>query len=384
MTILRFLFSVFLVVGLSSCSLLSIKIDSQVEPLTTEELNLRLLSREYAVLFFKEIEEGADGVAEVNVDDDILYSYSLLWKIHAEEGLQAAVYQISPMASLVDSWVFVEQMYQFFSLGEGRDIFAEQQPVAVSVCEGLLSEIQRLAKLSMETSDYSLSKEFVREFVEANPFGDVLFRWTPSYKEWLAYKGLDETEVAVTLGTMPEALGDLSDRLSLLAMQTPKILSWKAELVARNSPINGAQLSQALANINTTSLKFQDFVENNPEYMRNLAIEMGIVLQPILDDLDKKAGEKIELMSKERIALEVMVERERKAIGLMVATERGNVVSDLDAIAQNVVEKAIEQLTVMVSSVMLYLIALVLVVFFAPFTLGFFMGRGFKRRGSKS
>lgn len=40
-----------LVTTLSGCSLLEVKIDSQTVPLTKQELNMRILTREYALQF---------------------------------------------------------------------------------------------------------------------------------------------------------------------------------------------------------------------------------------------------------------------------------------------------------------------------------------------
>lgn len=46
--------------SLSGCSLLEVKLDSQVTPLTQQELNTRLHTREYALQFFTQVEQTAD------------------------------------------------------------------------------------------------------------------------------------------------------------------------------------------------------------------------------------------------------------------------------------------------------------------------------------
>lgn len=375
MTLFRSLFFIAIVFLVSSCSLLEIKLDSQTTPLTTQELNIRLLSRDYSITFFKTIEEAADEIAQANLDDNTQYSYTLLWKIHSEEGLQQSVYQASPLASLIDSWVFTYQMNDYFTTGAGKNIFLEQQYIATTASQKLVKDADALAFNLLKKADYVTAQKFVAQFSQQHPFENLAFNRTPAFKDWLTFNGIDESEAVATLGTMPEALSDLSDRLSLMSNQTPKLLAWKAELVARNSRVNGEQLSQTLSNINNTSLKFQEFIDNNPEYMRLLASEMGKELQPLLNDFDKKAGEKLAVITQERIALEIMVERERIAIGQMVTKERANITTDLDGIAQNVVKKAIEQLTVMLSDILIYLILFVLVIFFAPFGLGFIVGR---------
>ena len=96
-------FSIFLsLFVLNGCSLLELKIESQSVPLTTAELNTRILTRAYSKHFFSEVESAADEISAMYPKDDTLHqSYVLLWKIHAEEGLQHAAYQVSPTISLI-------------------------------------------------------------------------------------------------------------------------------------------------------------------------------------------------------------------------------------------------------------------------------------------
>ncbi|MGR5151987.1 chemotaxis protein [Photobacterium swingsii] len=379
MNITRILSFIALMLLLSGCSLLEVKLDSQSTPLTTQELNIRLLTREYSAVFFKHVEEAADDIATKNTDNDDVYTFAILWKIYAHEGLQQSAYQISPFAGLIDSWVFTRQMEMYFTSGDGNTLFGTEQTIAVNTSHQLATEIEKLAKRVLKPQQFKQSRTFVNNFVTNHPFDSNSFARTPAFNDWLSYNKIDESEAITTIGTMPEALGDLSDRLSNLSSLSPKLLTWKAELLARNSQIDSEQLSRTLENINQSSLKFQDFVVNNPEYMKVLAAEMGKVLQPLLDDFDKKADTKLGVISQERLALEVMVERERIAIGEMVTVERANITKDLDVIAQNVVQRAIEQLTIMLSDILVYLILFSLVIFFAPFGLGFLMGKRYQR-----
>ena len=306
---------------LSGCSLLEVKLDSQTTPLTQQELNARIMTREYAKMFFTRVEDSADLIAQFYPADDTLHqSYVLLWKIHAEQGLQQAAYQTSPMSALIDSWVFTAQMNQFYSQGDGADLFATDD--AVETARFLDQEAEKLAKGVLSSSDFKKSKAFVAQFAASHPFKDLTFRSTPAYREWLSYLGKDESQIVQSLGTMPEAMSDASDRLSLMADQTPKLMTWKAELVALNSSLTGEDLSMTLESLRQTSASMQDFIENNPEYMQTLASIMSTEMQPLLNDLSDKTDQKLAMLSDERVALEKMVTREREALVEMIAKER--------------------------------------------------------------
>lgn len=370
---------------LSGCSLLEVKLDTQTTPLTQQELNARIMTREYAKMFFMRVEDSADLIAQSYPADDTLHqSYVLLWKIHAEQGLQQAAYQTSPMSALIDSWLFTAQMNQFYRQGDGADLFATDD--AVDTARFLDQEAEKLAKGVLSSSDFKNSKVFVAQFAASHPFKDLTFRSTPAYREWLSYLGKDESQIVQSLGTMPEAMSDASDRLSLMADQTPKLMSWKAELVALNSSLTGEDLSMTLESLRQTSASMQDFIENNPEYMQTLASIMSTEMQPLLNDLSDKTDQKLAMLTEERVALEKMVTREREALVEMIAKERieiaGIVTSerelftqDLDRVSQEVVVLAIDKLMALIKSVIIYFILFILVVFFAPLGIGYWLGK---------
>lgn len=372
-------------IALSGCSLLEVKLDTQTTPLTQQELNSRIMTREYAKMFFMRVEDSADLIAQSYPADDTLHqSYVLLWKIHAEQGLQQAAYQTSPMSALIDSWVFTAQMNQFYRQGDGADLFATDH--AVETARFLDQEAEKLAKGVLSSSDFKNSKVFVAQFAASHPFKDLTFRITPAYREWLNYLGKDESQIVQSLGTMPEAMSDASDRLSLMADQTPKLMSWKAELVALNSSLTGEDLSMTLESLRQTSASMQDFIENNPEYMQTLASIMSTEMQPLLNDLSDKTDQKLAMLTEERVALEKMVTREREALVEMIAKERieiaGIVTSerelftqDLDRVSQEVVVLAIDKLMELIKSVIIYFILFILVVFFAPLGIGYWLGK---------
>ena len=372
-------------VVLSGCSLLEVKLDTQTTPLTQQELNARIMTREYAKMFFMRVEDSADLIAQSYPADDTLHqSYVLLWKIHAEQGLQQAAYQTSPMSALIDSWVFTAQMNQFYRQGDGADLFATDD--AVETARFLDQEAEKLAKGVLSSSDFKNSKVFVAQFAASHPFKDLTFRSTPAYREWLSYLDKDESQIVQSLGTMPEAMSDASDRLSLMADQTPKLMSWKAELVALNSSLTGEDLSMTLESLRQTSASMQDFIENNPEYMQTLASIMSTEMQPLLNDLSDKTDQKLAMLTEERVALEKMVTREREALVEMIAKERieiaGIVTSerelftqDLDRVSQEVVVLVIDKLMELIKSVIIYFILFILVVFFAPLGIGYWLGK---------
>ncbi|HCG7088473.1 TPA: chemotaxis protein [Vibrio parahaemolyticus] len=363
-----------LVTTLSGCSLLEVKIDSQTVPLTKQELNMRILTREYALQFFAQVEQAADVLQEqYDPNDKVNQSYVLLWKINAEEGLQAAAYQVSPMAALIDTWVFTHQMNQFYATGAGRDIFATDEAKQVSA--HLANEVDQLAQSLLKKEVYDKTKLFVADFVRQYPFADLSMIRTPAYRVWLEANQISEEDAVTTLGTMPEALGDVSDRLSLVSEQTPKIMTWKAQLLALNSSASIEKVNAALNSLQVTADSMRDFIDNNPEYMRYLAEQMAVELQPLVDDIDQKTEARLSQLGEERQALEEMVARERQEIALIITHEREKFAQDMDRVSQEVVNLAMTKLIELVKSTIVYFILFIAAIFFAPLGLGYVLGK---------
>ncbi|TOL30618.1 chemotaxis protein [Vibrio parahaemolyticus] len=363
-----------LVTTLSGCSLLEVKIDSQTVPLTKQELNMRILTREYALQFFAQVEQAADVLQEqYDPNDKVNQSYVLLWKINAEEGLQAAAYQVSPMAALIDTWVFTHQMNQFYATGAGRDIFATDEAKQVSA--HLANEVDQLAQSLLKKEVYDKTKLFVADFVRQYPFADLSMIRTPAYRAWLEANQISEEDAVTTLGTMPEALGDVSDRLSSVSEQTPKIMTWKAQLLALNSSASIEKVNAALNSLQVTADSMRDFIDNNPEYMRYLAEQMAVELQPLVDDIDQKTEARLSQLGEERQALEEMVARERQEIALIITHEREKFAQDMDRVSQEVVNLAMTKLIELVKSTIVYFILFIAAIFFAPLSLGYVLGK---------
>nr|WP_253825737.1 chemotaxis protein [Vibrio sp. RE86] len=363
-----------LIFSLSGCSLLEVKLDSQTTPLTQQELNMRLLTREYTQQFFSQVEQAADTLsASYDKQDKVHQSYLLLWKINAQEGVQQSAYQVSPTAALIDTWVFTEQMNQFFNQGAGQGLFTSDE--AKFVAATLANDIDGLAKSLLKNNSYASTKVFVSKFAQQHPFDDLSFIRTPAYRSWLEANQIGEDQAVSTLGTMPEALGDVSDRLSLVSEQTPKLMTWKAQLIALNSSISGEQLTQTLQSLQATSESFQDFVENNPEYMEDLARQMAVQLEPLVQEIDVRTSERIEQLSMERQALEAMVARERAEIALIISHEREKFTQDIDKVSQDVVALAIDKLVELIKSTIIYFVLFIIAIFFAPLGLGYMLGK---------
>ncbi|WP_335909070.1 chemotaxis protein [Shewanella indica] len=358
----------------SGCSLLEVKLESGIEPLPQEQLSMRVFTREYASSFFAGVEQSADLILQRS-DDLQIKSNALMWKINAEQTLGQTIFQVSPVAAMIDTWAFTAQMAQFFESGNGKVLFGEQTQLAANTSQQLLADYERRMQGLMSKADFDANQQFIREYAMAHPLFDVSFPRVSAFNDWLSFRKIGEFDAVTTFGSVPEVMSDMSDRMGMLASQTPKLLGWKAELFALHSNINSKEVQQTLKDISETSAKFQQLMNESPQLMSELAVDLRRELTPLLVQLDASAERNLAQLSVERLALEKMVERERIALEQMVDRERQAVTKEADALVQRTVTQVFEELTGVIKSLILYIVLFLLVVFFAPLGLGVWLGK---------
>lgn len=388
----------FIIMSLSGCSLLEIKLESGVTPLPQEQLSMRVFSRDFSHDFYSEVEGAADQISRLAGGDTpplsndafTLKSNTLMWKINSEQALQRTLFQSSPVAAMIDTWVFTSQMNAYLTTGEGSTIFSEHQPIAVAASERLADNFEATVKGFLSIYNFKKYKAFVNEYVENNPITDITFTRQSAFKAWLEHEGMNEAEAITTFGTMPEVMSDVSDRVAMIAEQMPKTLTWKAELYALHANISAEDLQDALQKMSDTSIRFQtlmeqspemvsrlaaDLMEQSPEMMAALAANLREELSPMLTQLSEATDNKLVQLSIERQAIELMIKNERLALEEMVARERIAAAQNLQEISQHAVEVVFQEITNTLKSLLIYFILFVGVIFFAPLCLGVWLGK---------
>jgi hypothetical protein len=149
-------------IPLSGCSLVTL--EGAAEPLTTKEVNLRIMTHEFADHFATSVESTADTISDNAFDFEIRLN-AIRWKIYATGGIQDAAFHTTPLGAMVDTWAFCVQMFRYFEEGDGRNIFGENQSLAIHTSQNLLGEFQQLVKSFTTQREYEKYEKFVSDYV---------------------------------------------------------------------------------------------------------------------------------------------------------------------------------------------------------------------------
>ena len=358
-----------LIVSLASCSLVSLK--SPEKPLSTRDLNARILTREYSAHFIAAVEQSADQIAAATQDPSVRVS-ALRWKIAASASSERAASQTAPMMGLLDSWALAVQMQQYLADGAGRDLFAGEQPLAVTLAADLAEQAQQLARRLTAPDEFEHDQRFIDDYTRTHPIESLEFVRASIVDLWMHDSGA-QVRLVDSLGTVPEALANAGELLRMYGDTGPSQVLWKAQLAAQQSGLSGTELQGALQRLDQRIAALSEMAENMPQRVDG-------VVREVSRRFNGAWAEMIGAVHTEGGTLSASVSAERQATVQALDLERAAVAADASRIASQVIREAGEQARTLVRETLWVVIALAVVLLGLPFAAGYFLGRA--RRGA--
>jgi len=363
--------------SINGCSLVSFQ--SPERPLSTRDLNARILTREYSADFITAVEQTADDISlkepgpQVQID-------ALRWKIAVTTQSQRAAMQMAPMMALLDSWTLAVQMNTFLAPGNpGGTLFGNHQWQAEAVANRLNGTAEDMAhRIIGGGKEFEQYQKFVDSYTRAYPLKDLGFA-RPSVVELWSRAGGSSQRLVDSLGTVPEALADVSDRLRMLGDNVPSETMWKTQLALAESGMSGGEIQAALRQLDQRLEKMSAAAETAPELVHGAVADVRRSVLEVLDRLDATSARMIEALRTERIALAANVSSEREVFLNAADTQRKALAEDAVRVADRVVKSSGQEVRALARQVLLLLTVMFAVVLGLPFAAGYVVGRA--RRG---
>jgi hypothetical protein len=367
------------IVGLQGCSLLSF--ESPAKPLPRRDLNARMLTREYAEQFRTTVAEAADEIAAQSEDPDIDLS-ALRWKISATTASRRAATQMAPMMGLLDSWAVSAQMREFLTSGAGSTLFGEQQAIARAAAESLAQDIISLAQALTSKDEFASYQQFVEEYVREQPFTDIRFARTSVAARWAAKTGQQATLLS-TVGTVPEAMSDVADRMRLYGDQIPAESVWQTQLALRQAGYGDVNLQQVMQGIDARLAAISKLAETSPELVHDAIADLRAGIMDVADRFDQSTALLNQSLQQQLATLTASVREERLALTETFDVQRAAITKDAERVATQVTEASWRHVRVMARELAIYWFLSVILVLGLPFVAGYLVGRARALRGNR-
>ena len=369
-----------MLLGPTGCSLISLK--SPERPLSTRDLNARILTRQFSADFIAAVEQCADDIATDEPDTQIRAN-SLRWKIIATDQSERAAMQIAPMMAVLDTWTLAAEMKAFFAPGgAGESVFGNKQPAAVALADHWDQAAEAMARQLTKPQEFERYRQFVSDYTGEHPFVSLKFVRPSVVQLWLQRGGPD-TPLLNSLGTIPEALADTSDRVQTMGTFLPSQAMWRTELALQTSGLSSDDLHVALARLDERLERMSIFAEGSPQLVHGAVADVRRSLLEVIDRLDASSAATMATLRSERIALSETLSSERAAVIVAADTQRKAIALDAANIATQVVSSTGKEVRRLTRELILLGILLALVLLGLPFAAGYFVGRSVRQRGGR-
>jgi hypothetical protein len=357
---------------LSGCSLISLK--SPERPLSTRDLNARIAARQFSVELTTAVEQCADEIARKESDPVVLRNV-LRWKIAITAGSLRAASQLAPSMAVLDTWALTAAQREFLSQqGAGGALFGRYQQAALMLANDFDADAERMAREVIDPRDFPRYQAFVADYVHAHPIKTLEFVRPSVVDLWIQQRGA-EVRLVDSLGTIPEALADTSDRVEMVSAALPSQVMWQTELALQDSGLSREEIHTLWQKLDERSASLLTTANRAPQLVHDAVAETRGAVLDVLNRLDASSAATIGALRNERIALSATLSSERELLLEAVDTQRKAIALDAAGIASRVVNETGQQARYLAREALLLLIVLTIVVLGLPFAAGYLVGR---------
>src|SRR6267378_5248516 len=260
-----------LLLCVAGCSLISLKTPER--PLSARDLNARILTREFSYHFIAVVGQCADDFAANDSDPEVLAN-ALRWKIGAAAESQRAATRLAPMMALLDTWALASQMQQFLSPGRaGGTLFGSRQEAALTVASELDGGAQNLARRLIAPGEFEQYQQFVATYTREHPLTSLEFVRASVVELWSQRSGAG-TRLVDSIGTIPEAMEDVSERTRIASEALTLQTIWRTELALRESGFSQSEIRAALKQLDERLAKVSAAAENSPQLLHEAVTDV--------------------------------------------------------------------------------------------------------------
>ena len=235
--ITSYVLSILVLLFLSSCSL--VKIESEQKPLDIRELNIRLLTQNFARTAMNRIEFAADKISNLDQNTKKVQLNTIKWKIQTSEEIGKISFQSEPQVALMDTWAYFLEVKKYLEMPELENIFGRHSSIALEAVNENINDIDKIALNVLPKKEYSQIKYFVMQYAENSPlYLQKKFKHHSIRESYLKYKKIADSTAVQTVGTLSEVIADASNRFGYYSDASGKRFNWKTEMILKEKGLD--------------------------------------------------------------------------------------------------------------------------------------------------
>ena len=364
------------IIVMQSCSL--VKIESDQVPLSTTDLNTRLLTQSFVSDAASRVEKAADSILDYSSDIN-LQTKSLQWKINTLSSFRKVGFQTSPKLALIDSWTLMIAAEKYFSKKTVMDSFNPFDQLVYNTAKKNLEQIDKIAKHLLSETDYIKLKEFAKNYAAKYPQKDLSFYHNPVREEYQKFSRMPDSLSMQTVGTLSEVVADLTNKLTYASENTGKQIQWNTELMLKRNGIDSLKIKQVSDSLGIKFNKLVLLAEESPDLFKKALGDFQSDLTIFNERLNGSIIYSMNHLSQEREIVANALKEERIALDSIILRERIALAKEAEVLGVQLLDNSMNHLKDIIKTVLGYLIILLAVIIFLPFLIGYYTGKTFSR-----
>ena len=300
--------------------------------MTSIELRIRL--NEFGKYFAGTVEEAADEIIQ-NTNNVEVKRNALEWKINVIPRALESLVILDPVAAGTDIYALCLQMDHFFRLGKGKNLFIEQQPVAIDASEDILIEFRKLADDFRDYKDRDEIESLLAVWVIQHPIKNLRFNRKSTLDLMAASLGSKEYGLGSTVGSIAEGVHDIRRQITIYTDFLPKHVKWQMEYELYNL-MGDSTFTNTLNNLDRivySTERITNVIEESPELIKNLQ-------ESTFSELNKQLLVTLSTVQNERAIVLEALTAERIAIMQEIYQQRVETLDRIDTLAQSTINQS--------------------------------------------
>jgi hypothetical protein len=260
---------------------------------------------------------------------------ALKWRLNAIPAAIQSISILDPVAAGIDIWALCAQQQQFFSDGNGKNLFGKYQYIAVDASTELMDEMKALSNDFRDQKYRSEDVPIILEWTMENPIKDLNFHRRSTLGLLAQTLGSEEYSLGSTVGSIAIGVHDIRKQITLYTELMPKQIKWEAQYTAYEV-FGDSTMENVMQNFNTitqSTSRITDVVEETPL----LAEEMQ---QSTLKNINQQRIATLQALAQERIAILEAITAERIAILEDINKKRDKTLEILVEMTNDVMSKS--------------------------------------------
>jgi hypothetical protein len=123
---------------------------------------------EFGTLAMRAVRDASWRIRDASDDRDHRRN-ALAWRARAITEYRTILANADDRVVFLDLWASCLQMRQYFTTGEGKEVFGPQQEIPRRIAEQLVTEYERVARKLLKPEEYTAAQKLVNEFAAQHP-----------------------------------------------------------------------------------------------------------------------------------------------------------------------------------------------------------------------